>query len=57
MIFLATVTMATESFRVREMGVQCYVGKNRVNHHQVVETVKVFKEGDAEVTTKRRHDG
>ena len=49
--------MVTASFRVRGVSVLCNVGKSRVNHHQVVETVKVFKEGDAEVTTKGRQDG
>ena len=49
--------MATASFRVREIGVQCNVGKSRVNHHKVVETVNIFKEGDAEVTTKDTQDG
>ena len=46
------MTTATASFSWREFGIQCSMDSSRVENHKVVETVKVFKEGDAEVTTK-----
>ena len=52
----ATVTTATASFSTRDFGIQCSMDRSRVEHHKVVETVKVFKEGDAEVTTKEVHE-
>ena len=51
-----TVTTATASYSSRDFGIQCSMDRSRVEHHKVVETVKVFKEGDAEVTTKEVHE-
>ena len=51
-----TVTRATSSFSTRDFGIQCNMGRSRVEHHKVIETVKVVKEGETEVTTKEVHE-
>ena len=45
-----TVTMDSASFSTRYFGIQCSMDRSRVEHHKVIETVKVFKKGDAEVS-------
>ena len=51
-----TVTMATASFSTRDFGIQCSMDRSIVEHHKVIETVKVVKEGETEVTIKEVHE-
>ena len=44
------------NFSTRDFGIQCGMDRSRVEHHKVVETVKVFKDGDTKVTTKEDHE-
>ncbi|MCG7878902.1 MAG: hypothetical protein N0C90_21600 [Candidatus Thiodiazotropha endolucinida] len=49
-----TSTMTVDN--KREFGVQCSMGKGKVEHHLVVETVKTYKEKGADVTRKEVHE-
>lgn len=48
-------TPMTESSK-RSYGVQVNMERIKVEHHKVVETVRMFKEGDTQVTRKEMHE-
>lgn len=52
----STKTSETASSTSRDYGVQCTLERSRVEHHRLIETVKVFKENGADVTRKEVHE-
>ena len=51
----ATVSRANDG-NINEAGVQCSIGTSLVEHHRIIETVRTYKENDADVTQKEVHE-